>query len=249
VSVGLPAARPWARPASAGVRSGNPFESARLRRVNRVARIGVSRVLRNRAWQARDARLRGREYLDIGCGPNPSPDFINLDYLWRPGIDLCWDLGHGLPLADGSLAGIFSEHCIEHVPLAVGDALLAECFRVLRPGGTIRLITPDAEQYLVGYAALRDDPAGASLPRAQQDRYRGEYTPAMSVNRVFGQFGHRFIYDFETFEVLLRCRGFVGIERSRYGASRDPQLLLDTERRVPGSLYVEATKPGEATAR
>jgi len=234
--------------AGTGARVGNAFESARLRRVNRVARIGISRVLRNRAWQARDARLRGREYLDIGCGPNPSPEFINLDYLWRPGIDLCWDLAHGLPLADASLAGIFSEHCIEHVPLAVGDALLGECFRVLRPGGTVRLITPDAEQYLVGYAALRSDPAAESLPRAQGDRYHGEYTPAMSVNRVFGQFGHRFIYDLETFQVLLRGHGFVDVEHARFGESRDPNPVLDTERRRPGSLYVEATKPGGATA-
>ena len=60
---------------------------------------------------------------------------------------------------------------------------------MLRPGGTVRLITPDAEQYLVGYAALRSDPAAESLPRAQGDRYHGEYTPAMSVNRVFGQPG------------------------------------------------------------
>ena len=109
--------------------------------------------------------------------------------------------------------GIFSEHCIEHVPLSVGDALLGECFRVLRPGGTVRLVTPDAERYLVGYADLHADPDGESLPKAQNDRYHGVYTPVMSVNRVFGQFGHRFIYDFETFEVLLRGHGFVDIER------------------------------------
>lgn len=228
---------------TATARTGNPFESARLRRLNRLVRIGVSRVVRNRSWQMRNRRIKGLEYLDIGCGPNPSEHFINLDYLWRPGVDLCWDLGHGLPLADDSLAGVFSEHCIEHVPLAVGDALLGECFRVLRPGGTLRLITPDAERYLVGYAGLRAQPDGEPLPKAQIDRYHGHYTPAMSVNRVFGQFGHRFIYDFETFEVLLRAHGFVDIERVGFGIGRDPVLLLDTERRIAGSLYVEASKP------
>jgi predicted SAM-dependent methyltransferase len=224
-------------------RIGNAFESTRFRRLNRVARIAVSRALRNRSWQARARRIRTLEYLDIGCGPNPSPEFINLDYLWRPGVDLCWDLAHGLPLATDSLAGIFSEHCIEHVPLDVADALLAECFRVLRPGGSLRLVTPDAERYLVGYAALRGDPDGEALPKAHQDTYHGVYTPAMSVNRVFGQFGHRFIWDFETFEVLLQRHGFVEVRRASFGTGRDPKLVLDTERRVPGSLYVEAVKP------
>jgi predicted SAM-dependent methyltransferase len=228
---------------SATARIGNAFESTRFRRLNRVARIAFSRALRNREWQARARRIRPLEYLDIGCGPNPSPEFINLDYLWRPGVDLCWDVARPLPLASDSLAGIFSEHCIEHVPLTVGDSLLAECFRVLRPGGTVRLVTPDAEQYLVGYAALRSDPGGAALPKAGNDRFHGVYTPVMSVNRVFGQFGHRFIWDFETFEALLSGHGFVDVARASFGAGRDPKLVLDTERRIPGSLYVEATKP------
>lgn len=30
----------------------------------------------------------GIEYLDIGCGPNMSDEFINLDYNWSPKIDL-----------------------------------------------------------------------------------------------------------------------------------------------------------------
>jgi predicted SAM-dependent methyltransferase len=233
---------------SGTARVGNAFESTRLRRVNRVTRIALSRAVRNRPWQARARRLRRLEYLDIGCGPNPSKDFINLDYLWRPGVDLCWDVAHNLPLPDNALAGIFSEHCIEHVPLAVGDALLGECFRTLRPGGTVRLVTPDAERYLVGYASLCVEPDGPPLPKAQIDRYRGVYTPLMSVNRVFGQFGHRFIYDFETFEVLLRQHGFVEIERASFGLGRDPFLVRDTQRRAPGSLYVEASKPSVAAS-
>ena len=88
-------------------RVGNAFESTKFPRANRVARIAVSRALRNRSWQARAGRIRYLQYLDIGCGPNPSPDFINLDYLWRPGVDLCWDVAHELPLAGDSLAGIF----------------------------------------------------------------------------------------------------------------------------------------------
>jgi hypothetical protein len=40
---------------------------------------------------------------------------INLDYHWRPGIDICCDITRGLPLPDTYVRGIFSEHCIEHI--------------------------------------------------------------------------------------------------------------------------------------
>src|SRR5579863_5017097 len=55
--------------------------------------------------------------LDIGCGPNSNPKNINLDYDWRPGINICCDITRGLPLPDNYVAGIFSEHCIEHISL------------------------------------------------------------------------------------------------------------------------------------
>ena len=37
-------------------------------------------------------KVKDLEYSDIGCGPNTSSVFVNLDYLWSPQIDVCWDL-------------------------------------------------------------------------------------------------------------------------------------------------------------
>ena len=42
---------------------------------------------------------------------------------------------------------------------------------------------------------------------------------------------------------LLTRHGFVDIRRSSFGEGADPDLVIDTEWRKPGSLYVEATKP------
>jgi hypothetical protein len=56
----------------------------------------------------------GARYLNAGCGPKPLSDFINLDWKWRPEIELCWDLTKALPLKSGSLDGVYSEHCLEH---------------------------------------------------------------------------------------------------------------------------------------
>ena len=211
-------------------------------KLKKRTRSALSRALRNRDVQLRSRAVRTREYLDIGCGAHTHAQFINLNYEWLRGVDLCWDVLQGLPLADGSLRGIFSEHVFEHLPLAAGDQVFKECFRVLKPGGTLRIVLPDGERYLTGYArrlAGDDTP----LPFADGDAYAGIYTPIMSVNRIFGSFGHRFIYDYETLRAILDRQGFVDIERCSFGRGRDPVLLIDTEKREPESLYVEATKP------
>jgi hypothetical protein len=48
----------------------------------------MARVLRNRSFQLRRERVQTARYLDIGCGPNAHAGFVNLDYEWRPRIDV-----------------------------------------------------------------------------------------------------------------------------------------------------------------
>src|SRR5258705_11394557 len=91
----------------------------------------VGKLFRNRGFQLRRQRVQTLRYLDVGCGPNSHDEFVNLDYLWHPGIDVCWDISRGIPLASGSMQGIFSEHCLEHFPIATAVEILRECRRVL----------------------------------------------------------------------------------------------------------------------
>lgn len=206
----------------------------------------IAPLIRNRRFQLNRPRVRPLKYLDVGCGPNTHAGFINLDYLWHPGVDVCWDLGTGLPFGDGSLAGVFSEHCLEHFPQPEAAKLLREIRRVLAPGGTLRLVVPDGELYLRAYCAhLAGDPA-ARFPYEESERTTADWTPMVSVNRVFYQdreslFGHRTIYDFQLLAELLRAAGFGQVVRRRFGEGADPRLLIDTPARQCESLYVEAT--------
>jgi SAM-dependent methyltransferase len=51
------------------------------------------------------------------------------------------DQGGGLPLASGSVDGVYAAEIIEH--LVDPDRLLEECRRVLRPGGVLVITTPN----------------------------------------------------------------------------------------------------------
>ena len=95
--------------------------------------------------------------LDIGCSPNGSEDFVNLDYDWKPGVDVVWDITVDLPFEEGRFEGIYTEHCLEHIPLAATNALLASCHRILKPGGTVRVIVPDGEIFIDSYRELRNN--------------------------------------------------------------------------------------------
>jgi predicted SAM-dependent methyltransferase len=181
--------------------------------------------------------------LDIGCGPNGSPRNINLDYHWRPGVDVCCDITKGLPFKDGYVAGIFTEHCLEHISFDATLLVFREFYRVLQQGAYARIVVPDLEVYVEQYDKFRAT-GELSMPFSFIDERADHiYSPAMRINRVFRWFGHQFIYDFSTMAEMLRAAGFDTITKARFGGGADPSIILDTPDRALESLYVEARKP------
>jgi predicted SAM-dependent methyltransferase len=193
-----------------------------------------SQIIRGRIFQCRRQRVLNLEYLNVGCGPRLHPKFINLDLEWCPGLDLCWDIRRPLPLPSGSLGGIFSEHCLEHLTFANGQAVLGEFRRLLRQGGTARIVVPDCELYLDVYQRRKAGEA-VSFPYAPDNG-----TAMMVVSRVFQEHGHVAAYDAATLRTMLVEAGFSEVARASFRVGRDPMLLIDSEERAAGSLYVEA---------
>jgi predicted SAM-dependent methyltransferase len=177
-------------------------------------------------------------YLDIGCGPNMGHDKINLDYNWRPGLDVCCDITVGLSLPDNYAGGIFSEHCIEHFTLPQALSVFCEMRRVLMPGRYIRIIVPDLAIYLDCYRT------GRRMPYTQDDKIIGPLSgSAVSINRIMRAHGHQFIYDYEIMKMALEHSGFINITKRSVNEGADPKLLFDTPERAIESLYVEAMNP------
>jgi SAM-dependent methyltransferase len=78
--------------------------------------------------------------LNLGCGRDIRPGYVNLDVVKMPGIDVVADLERPLPFADDSFDEVFTSHVLEHV----GDLfpLLAELRRICRPDAVIRIFVP-----------------------------------------------------------------------------------------------------------
>jgi predicted SAM-dependent methyltransferase len=83
--------------------------------------------------------------VNIGCGSTWHPAWTNLDVRSLSSHVRAWDVCQGLPFDSEQVDACYASHVLEHLTRPQARALLVESFRVLRPGGIIRLAVPDLE--------------------------------------------------------------------------------------------------------
>ncbi len=211
-----------------------------------------------RSYLARE----GVKKLQIGCGRRILPDWLNADYHPKTRDVLHLDATRALPFGDASFDYVFSEHMIEHFPFPQGQQLLDECFRILTPGGTLRISTPDLA-FLVDLYRPEESPERERRPiqdeflghfLATEIKNRERHAPwdcdSFLINKFVRAWGHEFIYDEKTLARAMRESGFAEIVRREVMASEHEALreLEHVDRKPAGhlaleSMVLEATKP------
>ena len=107
--------------------------------------------------------------LNLACGTRYHPAWVNVDLNSRgPGVIPC-DLRQGLPFTDNSFDVVYHSHLLEHFSKAFAPVFLRDCFRVLKIGGIIRVVTPDLEQIVRVYLRILEKLEGGS--KEIQERY------------------------------------------------------------------------------
>ena len=175
--------------------------------------------------------------LHLGSGGHHIDGWINVDFAIGDRPDVVADLASALPFASESADYLHSEDFIEHVSLEHGRVFLRECFRVLRRGGVMRLLTPDLDA-LVRRVYL--DRQARQL--AWWSNTLGTATPAEALNMHLRMNGdHRFVYDDELLARELENAGF-RVRRVRYNRSPDPFLHFLDLRDFELNLFFEGVK-------
>lgn len=163
--------------------------------------------------------------LQLGAGENALTGWLDTDIEWSPGIAYL-DCTEPYPVPDGSFRAVFSEHLIEHLPYESGERMMAESFRVLEPGGTVRVDTPDLRAFL----ALFSEPLTEEQQAYIKQKLRwhgwpsGVFQPTILLNEEGHQFGHQFLYDEATLTDIMQRAGFVNIKRYPIGQTGAPEL-------------------------
>ncbi len=174
--------------------------------------------------------------LHLGSGPERLAGWLNVD-LYFP-AELCCDLRRPLPLPAGCVDAIYSQHFLEHLDKRAGMDLVRECARVLKPGGWLRLATPDLAYAARGYLSelpVAGDPAAGLL---NADR----------LNDPMRAHDHRYLYDRPSLLAVMAWAGLVESRREAPQVSRCAWLTGRETRVGPGDvaeahLIIEGRKP------
>ncbi|MET0251902.1 MAG: methyltransferase domain-containing protein [Novosphingobium sp.] len=176
--------------------------------------------------------------LNIGCGGNRLPGWLNVDRFPPFGVTFM-DATTRLPFDDGTFAAVLCEHMIEHVPKSDAIHLLGELARILAPGGAVRIVTPD-----LGWLASRvlapvpDGAPDETYRTFLSERHGG--TPVSwcdAINLCFYEHSHCYIWSIEELSEQMQSAGFKDLAVMRAGASKDPQFEnVDGHPRLIGEL-------------
>lgn len=180
--------------------------------------------------------------ISLGSGGVRFDGWMHLDADPTCHPDRVVDLSGPLPFEDGTVDFLQSEDFIGQLDFAEAKNLCAECYRVLRPGGALRLLTPDLEVLVRMYLAkdyrlkeLWEREVGIPL-------VTGTLGELVHCALTFAQ--QRSFFDEVTLRALLEPAGFE-VYKVAYQQSEFPELrgldLRSPENAI--SLYLDCVKP------
>lgn len=136
--------------------------------------------------------------LNIGCGHRYHKDWENIDV--EPASDEVKKVNiiKGLPYPDNSYDVVYHSNVLEHLPRTMGEDMTRECYRVLKPGGVLRINVPDLEkicrEYITSLEKASSGNESASydydwiliemLDQVSRNKSGGEMAEYLSQSRV-----------------------------------------------------------------
>jgi predicted SAM-dependent methyltransferase len=231
-------------------------------------------------------QMIGNPRLNLGCGLRTHPNWINVDGSWNATLakhpilrkilsslrfmppdkaQIPWsrdifvhDIRRPLPFPDDSAEVVYASHVLEHLYREEGQQLIHECFRVLAPGGIIRIIVPDVKTIIREYQGERPfgelSPRERNLPPADllNERLLMRW-PSPSrrhfLYRIYEAWedfhSHKWMYDEESLSDLLRSAGFVDLRSRTYADSLIPNIVdIEDSSRIlnGGGICIEGRK-------
>lgn len=154
----------------------------------------------------------------------------------------CGDATNGLPVPQESCDVLYSSHMLEHLDRNEADRFLREAFRVLSPGGIIRIAVPDIKKLTAQYNESGD--ADAFIEATHMCVPRPTSLAQRMRLLLVGARNHRWMYDGNSLSRLLQEHGFAEAEIMSAGQTSilNPESL-NLHERSSESVYVEARKP------
>lgn len=143
--------------------------------------------------------------IQFGCGGNRLIGWENYDY------DI--DISKPLPFLDSIADAVLAEHVLEHISIHDAWNFIEECYRILKPGGFLRLAVPCVSKI---------------FKESDQEYYEfvarnnwGAATKKDAVKSIIFNHGHQTIWEQESLNAIVQCMSFKLLQAA-------PDLMNDT---------------------
>jgi predicted SAM-dependent methyltransferase len=197
--------------------------------------------------------------LHVGCGGNFLQSWLNTDLIPHNSDIVKLDAAKRFDIEALSFDYVYSEHLIEHLDITQQINFLNESFRILKPGGKIRISTPRFE-FLAKLASPEKNEfekeylkwnASSFLKHIPDELMNDMTVDVYVVNNYFRDWGHQLIHSRASIRKLLEYSNFGKIKFEEVGNSDDPMLkglehhgLMITETyNKYETMVIEAQKP------
>ena len=126
---------------------------------------------------------------------------------------------------------MFCEHNLEHLEPSKAVDLLCEIFRILKPGGLVRLIVPSLDKY---------------IPWINSEKLLELETPfdgnVEAIWHLTQHYAHKSVWDTKTLCNILSNIGFQDCSVVNFNEGHMVMRGFDSKNRAWESLYIEALK-------
>ena len=220
----------------------------RAARAGRVDLIQLRCLVSRQKLIAAYLRAHSVRKLQLGTSQTLLPGWLNSDLVPEKSGIVYLDATRPFPFADNTFDYVSSEHMIEHVDYPGALSMLQESFRILKPGGKIRVATPDlrilvslfsaektaAQTQYIDWVAKKWVPIGLGVEV-------NENKEVFIMNNAFRAWGHQFLYDLETLKAAMSRCGFEDLKYYQPGVSDDPNLRgIESHGAVIGNEAINA---------
>jgi predicted SAM-dependent methyltransferase len=140
-----------------------------------------------------------------------------------------------LGFLDDSVDAVYASHVWEHLYFEEALKLTEECYRILKPGGLLRLAVPNLKYHVETY--LNSASEDAALVLNEQLLYRPKSRPASTLMRLYIAMAdfhsHKFMYDAPYLMKIMKEAGFTEVTEMECKMSRIEEIAeIESPRRV-----------------
>lgn len=174
--------------------------------------------------------------IHLGCGHNILDGWLNTDLF--PSYENVYhvDALKTLNFNENQFDFCFNEHMIEHIEINEADILINEIYKILKPGGVLRLSTPNFD-FLVKIYQNTIGGIGNEYIKWSKENFCPQHYQEEAiyvVNNFVRDWGHKFIHNYNSIKRLLENAGFTKININEISKSNYRDLKnIDNIKRMP----------------